>query len=408
MKPIIIANPLFPPEPMPSGEMCFNLAKEFSRSGDGVTVISGFPNRPKGVVYDGFFRSIRNETVTSGFRLIRCFTWLIGPKRKTVDRLLENLSFGIFAGLNLVFEPGKGILLVEAWPVFCSFLLALVGRIKKHRTFYFIQDLLPEQAEQVGMLPKGGFLSRFMLFVDRLACRMASGVFVLSPGMKDWVAQTREIPLSKIEVVPIQIDLSRFPKDNSSHSWRKNHGYSEKDFLILFSGTLGFVSGLDILADVLPLIPPETNLRFVIVGEGPLKPFLSSLLEKYPNLKLLPYQADSEFPKMLQSVDLTLLPMKGSCGIGSVPSKMYSYMAAGKPVLSNAPLCSENARIIRTMGCGELVAPDSPNELARALIKLSSDKPTLERMGKAGRNYIEENCTVEQIAKKLHAIFSKY
>lgn len=402
---IAMICPLFPPEVLPGGVMWHRLAKELARRGHDVTVFTAFPNRPEGIVHKGFSRSFKSVSIEGEFRLIRFWTWLIGPERRVRNRVMENISFGIMGAWHFMFSKKYDLMLYDPWPAICAYFLSAAARLKNTPSFYYIQDLLPEQAEGTGMIKQGGILSQILLWFDRKACLNSTGLFVLSQGFLKQVCETRGIPREKIRVAPIQVDTDAIYPVNRNNKWREIQGIGEDAFLVLYTGTFGYVSGINILNDVLPRIDFREKIVFVCIGEGPLRPELEALAEIYPHLRVLPYQPDKDYLLALGAADLTFLPMDSNCGLGSVPSKMYSYMAAGRAILSNAPANSENAALIRMSACGVIVPPKDAGALVDEILKLRLQPELLTRMGERGREYIVNHCTTQHVAAIMESFW---
>jgi len=400
-KKLLIINPGFPPELLPGGVMACNLAKEFVCRGYDVTVYTSFPNRPHGKIYPGYKRRLRDISYQNDFRLVRLWTWLIGRNRKNFDRLMENVSFGLSATLHLLIDRKYDYILLDAWPALCAFIVSLAAKLIGIPCYYYIQDLLPEQAQNTGMIKKKGIVSELLLWADQKACQNSAGIFVLSDKMKNHIICTRAVNRNKILVAPIQVDINKIYPVNRLNSWRKKHNIADDAFVVIYTGTLGHVSGISILEEIVPRFSDKDNILFICIGEGPLKSRLVKLSQSCSHLKMIDYQADSDYLLALGSADIAFLPMDSNCGVGSVPSKMYTYMAAEKPVLSNAPLDSENARLISATDCGLLVKANDAGELESGIRILSNHPENLTKMGKAGRKYIMGNCTVETVVDKI-------
>lgn len=408
-KPLKIAlmSPIFPPEMYTSASMCQELAQELVKRGHDVTVFTTNPNRPQGVIYPGYERKWRQESFENGYRLIRTWSWFIGAGRSGFQRIMESLSFGVVAGLQFAFDKRFDVMLHISWPALCASLLTAAAKAKGVPSLYYIQDFLPEQAENTGMIKPGGFLSSMLMFFDRLACQHSAGILVLSDGFKDHVVTTRGTAGDKILVSPIHIDTNEiYPVDRNNY-WRAKHDIDEETKIVLYSGTLGHVSGITILKDVLSLISEDEKILFICIGEGPCKADIEMLVEQYPGkIMCLPFQEKEDYVFAMGACDIALLTMDPKCGEGSVPSKMYAYMAAGRAVVSNAPEGSENRRLILSSRCGTVVSPDSPEQLAEGICKMLRDQNALTEMGRHGRSYIEEHCTPTKAVDRLESFWA--
>jgi len=390
-----IIIPVFPPETYTSATMLRDMAKELSQQNHEVTVLTTFPNRPEGVLYPGYKKKPVEISIVDGYRVIRLWTWFIGQKRRLFNRLMEQLTFAISTARQLWIEDKFDIVIFVPWSGYCAYMISLLLRLKKMSYFYYIMDFMPEQAENVGLIKRGGMLSQIYMWFDQQVCSAAAGILVLSQGFKRHCIKTRGVQENNILLAPIFVNTEIIHPFQEENGWRKEHDIGDDQFIVLFSGTMGYVSGLEILGDVMEYIPPDSNILFICIGEGPLKPDIEKLAQKRSDIICLPFQSDEEYLKALGAANLALLTMQPNCGQGSVPSKMYTYMAAGKPVLSNAPPESENTLLLKQVQCGFIVPPNDPEALAKEILHLQKKPEKLKDAGYAGYRYIQENCTVQ-------------
>src|SRR4051794_17088767 len=144
---------VFPPEPAPTGVMAQQLATRLVQDGHEVTMIVPFPNRPGGVLYPGFRRRLWSRSVSEhGYALVRCGTWLIGKKRKNIDRLLENITFGLSSTWAALRQGRPDLIIIESWALFAPALSAMLARLWRVPYLYYVKDLFPEAAEQAELL----------------------------------------------------------------------------------------------------------------------------------------------------------------------------------------------------------------------------------------------------------------
>src|ERR1039458_8908584 len=144
---------VFPPEPEPAGVMAHQLATRLAHDGHAVTMIVSFPNRPAGIIYPGYRNRLFSRTVTNeGYALIRCAKWLIGKQRRYVNRILENISFGLSSTWAAWREGGPDVIIIESWPLFATQLAASLASWWNVPYLYYVEDVYPEAAEQAGIL----------------------------------------------------------------------------------------------------------------------------------------------------------------------------------------------------------------------------------------------------------------
>jgi colanic acid biosynthesis glycosyl transferase WcaI len=394
---ILLLTPIFPPELYMSASMMAEMAEELVLRGYQVYVFTTIPSRPGGTTLPEYRTKpwIVKESV-HGYTLIRVRSWQIGNNRSKVNRIMENLIFGFISGCYLLFSRRFDRIVSIPWPNVCAVIQAFAAKVRGFSYYYFIMDLLPEQAESAGLLRSDGFVHRWLLWIDRTACRFSQGIITLSAGLKKHIVASRHVSDNNVLVASIQVDIKQLQVSREcSATIKEELGIPQDHLLILYSGTLGYVSGIDMLKDILPAIPQNAKVFFLIIGEGPLAQSIEDLAIKYPNImKYLPFQPTVVFRSILFAADVTLVTMNPQSGIGSVPSKMYSYMAAGKPVLAAVPADSEVHRLVDSLGCGILVDSNDVSAFVNSTMTLSHHYDELRLMGITGKRYVEQCCNV--------------
>jgi colanic acid biosynthesis glycosyl transferase WcaI len=385
---IVVVVASFPPEPTPSAIMVSELARNWSTNGHAVKVICSFPNRPLGIIYQGYKRRLWKSARVDGIDVIRVWSWFIGSKRWAADRMLENLSFGLSSSLALLFQRKPDIVIMDSWPIFAQFLLAVVGRIRRIATLNYIQDLYPEAMATAGLLDMNSARAGLLRRVHDRICALASATVVISERMKETVSATRPRAAGKIHVIHNWLDLQNIRPFEGENRWRADSGISEDETVFMYAGTLGFASGVDILVRVAEDLRDRKGIRIVCVGEGPLKNLMLSekAARKLENLTILGFQPRERISEMQSAADVMLLITSPRMGESSVPSKMITYLAVGKPVLCAVADTSDIAHLVRSNAIGMVVPPGDHARIADGIIRfagLSHDE--LSRIGAKAR-----------------------
>ncbi len=398
---------VFPPEPAPAGIMAQQLAKRLTEDGHTVTVIVPLPNRPEGRVYPGFRRRLLSRTVSNdGYTVVRCANWLIGARRRTINRLFENITFGLSSMWAALREDRPDLMIVETWPLFAMSFSWLLARARKVPYFYYVQDVYPEAAEESGMIKAGGWLSRVLRRWDRLLCRDSATIITISESMKNLLVGNRRLSPDCFSILPNWVDESIFPRWNGHARWRHSQGIPEDAFVAMFAGTLGHVSGADVLIEVAELLSVEHDVLLVVIGEGVRKQFMRDEISRrnLGNIRLLPFQPAEVVPEVQASCDAALLTMHRNASNTSVPSKLITYLAASRPVVCAARSDSAVARTVLDARAGHVVQPGHAGEIASAILKLRNERSAAIAMGQNGREYFEEHFTLNRAYETFRRI----
>jgi colanic acid biosynthesis glycosyl transferase WcaI len=390
--------------------MAHQLASRLAHAGHDVTVVAPFPNRPGGRLHEGFHRSLyKIEANGNGYKLVRCATWLLGQRRRTIDRLLENFTFGLSAAWAAWREARPDALLVESWPLFSVTFPALLARWWGIPFLYYVKDVYPEAAEKTGLIGNNGRVARFCRFWDRRLCMASRKVIVISEGMRDLMAHSRNLSNDRFAVIPDWIDPDEFVPQPMDNAWRREQNIPNGAFVVMFGGTLGYVSGVEILVDVARLLRDTPNIVIVCIGEGVRK---RQMIEQcrllgLGNIRFLPFQPRERIAEVQGAANVTLLTLRPGYCDASVPSKLISYFAAARPVICAAPAGSAVALIVSQSGAGVVVTPGDASALATAISDLTTRSADTERMGRAARAYFKQHLTLDRAHRQFSAVLKE-
>lgn len=379
---------VFPPEPEPSSVMAGELVQAWTRAGHEVTAITPLPNRPHGVRYPGF--PLRLWTVRSfeNARCIRVWSWLIGNERRRLARILENLTFGVGSALALLLTRRPDIVIVESWPVLATAAAIAVCAARRIPVVNYVKDIYPETAVAAGLLRRGP-VTATLAWIDRWVCHRADCNVVISNGAATLLASSRDLPADKTRVISDWLDLGSIGPTNGGPAWRSAAGFSEDDVIFMFAGTMGHVSRVDILVDVAEKLRGMDKVRLVCVGQGPLKPRMEAEIRRrgLQNLTLLPFQPREQVSDMQSAADVMLLTTSAQVGSTSIPSKLITYLAVGKPVICAVSAGTDIAALVQEHTLGLVTTPEDPAALADAITHMATmPRSDRDAMGRRARS----------------------
>jgi colanic acid biosynthesis glycosyl transferase WcaI len=387
----------FPPEVAPIGVMVLELAQDLAQSGHELTIFTGFPNHPQGKVFTGYRCQLRgqSERLSDGVMVRR--NWLYVTSSKSFFPRILNYASYAMSTLVSTFINRQDIYLIISPPL-SNFFIGLLLRLLGRRYVLNVQDIYPDAAIAVGVL-RNSVLIDILKRVESLGYRMADLVTVISKGFRSNL-MAKGVPDGKLMVIPNWIDLEEIqpqPKPNSfSTRYEVNDG-----FVVLYSGTIGLVSGAEIMTDVAHLLKDEAAIVLMIVGEGIVKSRLQVEAEarSLNNIRFLPFQPRDVLPELLSSASVGLVTLKPGHGGNSVPSKILGYMAAGRPVIASVDPESDTWAFVKEADCGICVPPGDAAALADAIRRLNLDTELVRRLGQNGRDYLEKNLCRTAVTK---------
>ncbi len=383
---ILIISLVYPPEHAPAGIMVAELAHELARAGHQVTVLTGFPSHPAGRLFPGWkARLLSREQTEGSFTLLRCLH-SFAPRFGALGKMWYHFTFAVssfWAGLR---AGHFDVLVLPSTPVFCGPAAILLAWIKKAKTFYWIHDIHPESTIHAGFL-KEGALAAAMKALDSWVCRRASIVATPTEDMRE-VILARGLPAEHVVIQRHWLDEDRI-QPSAPNGWRAKHGISPADFVALHAGTVGYISGAFVIVEAARVLAKHPGILFLFVGDGPLKAELQRKAQEYglANVRFLPFQSEEDLSAMLASGDVGLVVLKAQSAATSIPSKMYGYTSAGRPVIASVAPKSSVARFIDAGGFGWAVPPADPEALAGAVLQAAADAGECRRRGRKAREF---------------------
>jgi colanic acid biosynthesis glycosyl transferase WcaI len=207
-------------------------------------------------------------------------------------------------------------------------------------------------------------------------------------------------------VIPNFVDTEHIQPAARENSYREQFNLTGKT-VVMYAGNVGFSQSLDLLLDAADALAHEPDLVFVINGGGAARPDLERRAAGAPNVRFVDMQPKDRLPEVLAAADIHVVPLRRGLARSSVPSKMYSILAAGRPIVASVDAGTEVASVVERAGAGIAVPPDDAEALTKAIARLVADADEARRMGAAGRASVERWASPAVIAEQYEALFDE-
>lgn len=196
--------------------------------------------------------------------------------------------------------------------------------------------------------------------------------------------------------------IKQFTKDNE---WSRTHGLSQGK-VVLYTGTLGLKHDPMLLVDLAERLRARADVTVLVVSEGAGAELVAreALSRKLANLRVLPFQPFEVYGEVLASADVLLAMIEPAAGVFSVPSKVLSYLCAGRPVVLSVPPENLAARTVRESGAGRVVAPGDRAAVHSALLVYLDNAQERQAAGRRARAYAEKTFDIEAIAGRFDGV----
>jgi glycosyltransferase involved in cell wall biosynthesis len=398
----IIVSHYFPPEAGAPQERLSALAAAWAAAGDEVTVLTGMPNHPTGVLPPEYRHAIRRRERRDGYAVLR--TWLYAtPNEGIARKTLSHLSFMVSSVLLGWRASGRADTVLVSSPTFFSIASAwLLARLKRARLIVEVRDLWPAIFTELGVLTS----RRLIGLLERLelaAYAAADEVVVVSDGFRANLIE-RGVPAAKVHTIRNGVTVGRFdPATPADPYLRAGLGARPHECLVLYAGTHGISQGLPEAATAATRLTGRP-VHLAFVGEGADKPRLRHRVTELglANVTLARAIPSDLMPALLACADILLVTLRDLPLFAAfIPSKMFEYLAAGRPVIG--AVAGEAAQILREAGA-VVVPPDDAAALAAAVGSLATDPRRRAQMASQGRAYVERFFDRGELARQYRKI----
>ena len=387
------------------------LSRHWARMGHEVTVLTGFPNHPTGVVPEEWRSRLHRLHYTEnidGVRVVRTWLWPL-PNRKAYERILNYTSFCVSASLSGLALRRPQVVIATSPQLLCALAGWWLAWWKRVPFVFEVRDLWPESLAAVGAGSEGSALHRILGAIAGFLYRRADRIIVVAPPFKDHLIRYWNVPAAKISVVENGVETDLFRLEPAAIELRKQLKLEER-FLICYIGTMGNAHGLDTL--LAAAAESQTELPrtlFLMIGEGAEKARLVKLAaaRSLNNIQFLGEQPRDRIPLYVSASDICLVMLKKSDLFKTViPTKLLEYMACERP--SIVAVDGHARKIVEEAGAGVFVEPENSQALVKAILDLVEKPERRREMGASGRKYIIEKFSREKTAHDYIAALQEF
>ncbi|MGA2202574.1 MAG: glycosyltransferase family 4 protein [Terriglobales bacterium] len=404
---ILYVSQYFPPEMGAPAARAAELSRHWARMGHDVTVFTGFPNHPTGVVPEEWrsrFHRLRYTETVDGVRVVRTWLWPL-PNRKAHERIRNYASFCISAAVSGLALHKPEVVIATSPQLLCALSGWWLAFWKRVPLVFEVRDLWPESLAAVGAGSEGTLLHRTLGAIAGFLYHRADCIVVVSPAFKDHLMRHWKVPAAKISIVENGVETDLFRLDPAAMEVRKQLQL-EGRFLICYIGTMGNAHGLEtliVVAQELQTVLP--NAMFLLIGEGAEKERIVELAAArgLTNIRFLGQQPRGRIPAYVSAADLCLVMLKKTELFKTViPTKLLEYMACERPVV--VAVDGQAREIVEEAGAGIFVEPENSEALVEAILDLAEDPEHRRRMGASGRQYVVNRFSREKTAQDYIAV----
>ena len=420
----------FPPEMGAPSARTFEHARRWAELGHEVTVVTGFPNHPTGIIRPEYRGQWVKREQVEGIDLLR--TWVYCAANKGFFRRVLNFFSFFFSSLILgALMTGRPDVVIGTSPqFFCAVSAYLLSRIKRVPFVFEVRDIWPQSAVEMGVL-KNRWLIRALEAIEMHLYRRAMLIVPVAESTRDHLL-AKGIAPEKIKIITNGIDAAYLASPSvSPEEVRRQFGLEGK-FVVSYIGTHGMAHALQVVLNVAKrfdhlLQQPGAAVcseekggfarllqqpgaaaypvHFLFVGEGAEKQNLKRLAESLSlnNLTFLDEQPRESLLGFYRASDVSLVPLRRLEIFRKVlPSKLFELMGVGCPIICSVE--GEAARLVAAAEAGLCIEPENEDALFAAINRLRAEPELRKRMSVNGQEFVKANYLRSVLAEKYLAV----
>lgn len=375
---ILIFNEYYPPDTSATAKMAEQVAETLARK-HSVTILAGRPSYDPSEFYSWRLlrREIRNGVIVER---VGSTAYARHRMRRRVANYLSYLALAVPRALAIRAD----VILAMTDPPMAGIAGAAVARILGRPFLYNIRDLYPDMALGGGIVQPSKWIERWES-LHRRALKSAARVIVLGKDMRERILSKGVAP-DRVVVVRDGTFLPAATPDPSDPEVQRIlcEIRGNFPFVVLHAGNLGFYGAWNTLIEAAKMLCNE-NIGFVFIGGGAQKRKIEESAAGLQNVRFLPFRPAAQIPMVMMAGDVHIITIRRGLEGVVVPSKLYSTLAAGRPVLAVAAATSDVARIATQSGCGLAADPEDAEAVAAAILRLRDDPARVAEMGARAR-----------------------
>jgi colanic acid biosynthesis glycosyl transferase WcaI len=398
---ILVVTLLYSPDGGPSAPLFGMLCENLALRGHEVTVIAAVPHYPSGRVPQEFQGRWIQRSCERGVEVIRIRVPSL-DRANLKQRMLQFIWYQVGATWAGLEQPCDVLLITN--PALESWLpLLFLSGLRGDPAVFSVQDIYPDVGVTLGIFRHQPVIA-IVEWLERFCLNRSKIVQIIS---ESFIEPLRSLGISesKMMLVSNWVDtdlITPLPRDNS---FSREHGL-RYGFVALYAGNIGFSQGLEHVLTTAEVLRDHTDIIFVLLGGGAGCDYLKSQAQKMglENVRFLPFQPRSRLPEVLATADVSLVTLRKGIGISSLPSKCYSILASGRPLIASVDEESDIWKLVQRSGAGVCIPPENTEALAETIIELKDDPSRRELLGHKGREFALKYHSPQAAAEKFEQL----
>ena len=381
------------------------IVSELAARGHELHVVTSLPWYRNHAIEPGWGGRLWRTEKTEWGSIIRVHPFPGKSKSNLLRRALGFIAFSYAVGIRSVHADGLPFKVDGVLAMSPPLTLGLTGWftkiIRRAPLVFNIQDVFPDAAIQTGAISNKKIIAAAK-WLERMSYQRSDAVVLLSQDLRANIANKIDKKFhQRLHVIPNFVDTHAITPQDRMTAYRSELGIGDQ-LVVMYAGNVGFSQSLNLVVDAAAKFP---DIAFVINGDGAARKKLEQDCARLTNVYFGDYQPIERLSEVLATGDIHVVPLRAGLASVSVPSKSYSILAAGRPMLAAIDPGTEIPNMLRQSGAGVAVEPDNSTAFIEALSQLVSRREQLHEMGSRGRTWVETHASPASVAAQYEAIF---
>jgi len=405
---VLVVGTNYVPERTGMAPFSTGLCEHFAGQGHDVHAIVPFPYYPEWRIWDGYRGKLTQKEQIGGVNVRRVWHYVPVRASSLIQRLLHDVSFAIHVFFAALFMRRFDIVCCVCPPPTLALTGYLLSIFRRQPYMILLTDLASDAALATGIM-KEGVAVRMARGLEGFLYRRAQNVVCICQGFVEKLT-ARGVASESLVLIPLWGNTDSVYPIEGATKFRVANNFGLNDYLAMYTGNIGKKQDLMNVVRAAELSKHLTDLTWVLVGEGEERSLIDEAIRQrgLTNIRMLPLQPASMLAEMYSAANVLFIHQKAAVVDSVIPSKLLTYMAAGRPILAAVSDKSETARYIESANCGIVINPESPEAMVKSVISLRADPALQSRLGANGRTYVQQHFAKDKVLQKYDLLFSRY
>lgn len=402
--------PYYTPEIISSTHLGRDLYASYEKAGICTELYTPTPTRGVTEEVRKEYKKRKYEEEFNGTLIVHRFS-MFREGKNLVGRAIRYILCNLIQYYKGIHTDGVDVVFSSSTPptqgLLCGTVAKTLSKKCGHKIpfIYNLQDVFPDSLVSSGITSKGSLVWKIGRRIEDRTYQYADKIIVISDDIKKNIAE-KGVPENKIVVIPNWVDTNEvIPISREDNKLFDEFGIDRKAFTVVYAGNLGMAQGIDTFIDAAKQID---DVEFIIFGEGSSKEEYAERCRGYKNIHMFPLMPRNRVSEVYSMGDMCLVACKKGTGAGAVPSKTFSIMATGTPVLLSFDEGTALWDLIEKNECGICTHAGNYKELAEAINKVKQHEEKILEMGIRAKECVQTEFSKEKgTARIIDTILSE-